>query len=142
MPTQATVLYDGSCAFCRKSVSLLMPLDWLGVFAFRDARDEGNWPADAREPLSHDRLMEEMHVVTPDGRVFAGFRAFRWIAGRMPGLWLVVPLMYLPGAAFVGQKAYLKIAASRYKLVPCKDGVCELPPRPAKAKAGAEAGSA
>jgi predicted DCC family thiol-disulfide oxidoreductase YuxK len=71
-----------------------------------------------------------MHVVTPDRkRAFAGFAAFRYIAGRVPLLIGLMPLMYLPGVPEIGQRAYLWVAKNRFNLVPCKDGVCSLPQR-------------
>jgi predicted DCC family thiol-disulfide oxidoreductase YuxK len=121
------VLFDGSCAFCQLSVKTLKRLDWLRRLRFQDAHDVDQWPPCA-EPLDMNRLLEEMHVVPPSRqRSHAGFRAFRWIAGRLPLLWPVVPFLYLPGAAWIGHRAYLWVARNRYSLVPCKDGVCQIP---------------
>jgi predicted DCC family thiol-disulfide oxidoreductase YuxK len=121
------VLYDGQCAFCRKSVSILKRLDWGHHLTFQDCRDASKLPA-TEPPLQPDRLIEEMHLVTPDHKgVYAGFRAFRWIAARLPMTWALVPLMYLPGIPQLGQKIYLWVAKNRFKLVPCHDGVCQIP---------------
>ncbi|VTS05167.1 thiol-disulfide oxidoreductase DCC family protein [Tuwongella immobilis] len=126
---QGIVLFDGTCAFCRKSISILKKLDWRGKLQYQDATDQAHWPT-TETPLQMSRLMEEMHVVTPDRkRVFAGFRAFRWIAGRLPLLMPLVPFFYIPGVPQLGQRIYLLIAKYRYQLVPCHDGVCSLPPR-------------
>lgn len=125
--TRAVVLFDGQCAFCRKSVEILQRLDWRGRLRFQDARDRTGWPP-TLVPLREDRLMEEMHLVPPRGdRVYHGFGAFRWMAWRLPLLWLVAPLLYLPGVPYLGQRLYLWIARRRYRLVPCHDGVCTLP---------------
>jgi predicted DCC family thiol-disulfide oxidoreductase YuxK len=121
------VLFDGSCRFCQFSVKLLRRLDWLKRLRFQDAHEKEKWPPSA-VPLGMDKLMEEMHVVPPDRqRAYAGYRAFRWIAGRLPLLWPIVPLLFLPGVPWMGNQVYHWIARNRYKLVPCKDGVCELP---------------
>src|SRR4051794_36979541 len=88
---QAVVLYDGACRFCRLSVGILARLDWWHRLHFQSARS-GELPA-SEVPLSRRRLLEEMHVLTPDRkRVHTGFGAFRWIAWRLP---LAVP----PGPA-------------------------------------------
>lgn len=124
---RATLLFDGQCAFCRKSVSILRKLDWLKAVKYQDGRDIANLPA-TEPPLDPQRLVEEMHLVTADRRwVHHGFGAFRWMAWRMPALWLVAPFLYLPGVPRLGQKAYLWVARNRFKLMPCKDGVCSLP---------------
>jgi predicted DCC family thiol-disulfide oxidoreductase YuxK len=126
---KAVVLYDGQCRLCQRSVALLRRLDWRGRLAFRDARDPSGRPT-SPAPLKLDRLLFEMHVVTPDRRrVFAGFDAFRWIAGRLPALWLLVPLLYVPGVPTLGRRIYLWVAKNRYNLVPCADGQCALPRR-------------
>jgi predicted DCC family thiol-disulfide oxidoreductase YuxK len=127
---RAVVLYDGQCAFCRKSVEILRRLDWRDRLLFRNARDRSDWPRDL-PPLSEDRLVEEMHLVTPGrDRVFHGFGAFRWMAWRLPLLWFAAPLLYIPGIPQLGQRLYLWIARRRFHLVPCHDGVCSLPAPP------------
>jgi hypothetical protein len=69
-----------------------------------------------------------MHVLTPDGRrVYHGFAALRWLAWRLPLLWPLAPLLYLPGIPSLGQRLYLWIARNRFRLVPCHGGVCTLP---------------
>ena len=69
---RAIVLYDGQCPLCRATVRLLQRLDWLRQLHFQDCRRVDEWPP-APVPLSLDRLLEEMHVITPDRRrVYAG----------------------------------------------------------------------
>ncbi len=127
--TSATVLYDGACPFCTFSVGILKKLDWLRKLHFQNARDTKHLP-ESDVPLVPKRLIEEMHLVTPGGKdVHAGFKAFRWMSWRLPATWLLAPLLYIPGIPWLGQKVYLWIAKNRFKLVPCKDGVCAIPPR-------------
>jgi len=126
---KAVVLYDGACPFCTMSIRFLKKLDWFGSLHPQNCRDTKNLPP-CDEPLVPKRLIEEMHVVTPDRKqAFAGFRAFRWMSWKLPALWTIAPLLYVPGVPWLGQKIYLWIAANRFKLVPCKDGVCTVPGR-------------
>jgi predicted DCC family thiol-disulfide oxidoreductase YuxK len=126
---KAIVLYDGECPLCQRSVAILKRLDWLGRLRFQDARDREHLPA-SEVPLDPERLLVEMHLLTPDRkRVYAGFAAFRWIAGRLPLLSAIVPLLYLPGVPWLGQKVYRWVARNRFDLVPCHDGQCAVPPR-------------
>jgi predicted DCC family thiol-disulfide oxidoreductase YuxK len=121
------VLYDGQCPLCLRSVALLKRLDWLGQLRYIDARDRQQWPA-SDTPLDPERLLQEMHVLTPDGRhVYHGFAALRWIAWRLPLLWPLAPLLYIPGVPRLGQRLYLWVARNRFRLVPCHGGVCTLP---------------
>jgi predicted DCC family thiol-disulfide oxidoreductase YuxK len=122
----AQVLYDGQCPLCRKSVELLKSLDWLHRLSYVNVRDPAEVPR-CDPPLDPDRLLEEMHLLTPDGRhVYHGFTAFRWMAWRLPLLWPLLPFLYLPGMATLGQRAYLWVARNRFHLVPCHGGVCTL----------------
>ncbi len=128
-PGQAVVLYDGDCPFCRKSVGILKKLDWLGRLAYQSAREPDRLPPSA-VPLDPQRLIEEMHVLTPDRqRAYAGYRAFRWIAWRLPATWLVAPFLDLPGVPWLGNKVYRWVAKNRFQIVPCDEGGCPVPPR-------------
>jgi predicted DCC family thiol-disulfide oxidoreductase YuxK len=123
---RASVVYDGHCALCRKSVALLQRLDWLGVLSYVNARDSESV---SRLSLSvgNGRLLEEMHLLTPGGaRLLSGFRAFRWMAWRLPLLWVLAPFLYLPGVPALGQRLYLWVARNRFRLVPCHGGVCTI----------------
>lgn len=127
---QAQVIYDGQCPLCLKSVDYLKKLDWLGYLTYLNARESERIPL-REPPLDRERLLQEMHLLTPDGRkVFHGFGAFRWMAWRLPPLWVMVPFLYLPGVPELGQFVYLWVARNRFRLVPCHGGVCALPPRP------------
>jgi predicted DCC family thiol-disulfide oxidoreductase YuxK len=84
-----------------------------------------------------------MHVLSADGRrVYHGFAALRWLAWRLPLLWPVAPLLYVPGVAGLGQRLYLWVARNRFRLVPCHGGVCTVGPPTMKAAGprGGEAG--
>jgi len=126
-PEKAVVLYDGDCPFCRKSVAILKRLDWLDRLHGQNARDTDRLPP-SREPLELPRMLEEMHVVTPDRtRALAGFRAFRWMAWRLPPTVVLAPFLYLPGVLWLGNRVYRWVAKNRYSLVPCDDGGCRVP---------------
>src|SRR6266496_6195424 len=90
------VLFDGRCPLCQRSVRILKRLDWLHHFHFQDCRDIANLPK-TDVPLDTEQLLEQMHLLTPDRkRAYAGFRAFRWMAWRIPVTWWLAPLLYLP----------------------------------------------
>lgn len=126
---KAVVLYDGECPLCQRAIRSVKRLDWLKRLHFQNCRDTAKWPPSA-VPLDLGHMLEEMHLVTPDRkRVYVGFRAFRWMAWRMPMTLPFAPFLYLPGVPWLGNKVYLWIAKRRYNLVPCKDGVCALPLR-------------
>jgi predicted DCC family thiol-disulfide oxidoreductase YuxK len=123
---QSVVLYDDECGFCRRSVAHLRRLDWRHKLHFQSARDGEHLTAGAA-PLDQQRLLEEMHVVTPDRtRAHAGFEALRWIAWRLPLTMPLAPLLYVPGVRWLGDKVYRWVARNRFGLVPCEGGACRL----------------
>jgi len=129
MSAKAIVLYDGDCPLCRKTTSILKRLDWLHQLKFHNCRDTVGIPANSAH-LEPARMIAEMHVLTPDRKnALSGFRAVRWIAGRVPVMWPIYPLLFIPGMPKLGQRIYLWIARNRFRLVPCRDGVCTIPPR-------------
>jgi predicted DCC family thiol-disulfide oxidoreductase YuxK len=126
-PGLGVVLFDGDCAFCQRSIAILKKLDWLHRLHYQSAREVDHLPP-CEEPLVQEKLIEEMHVVTPDRRrAYAGFRAFRWIAWRLPLTVLTAPLLYLPGVPWLGNKVYRWVAKHRFQLVPCNAGECKVP---------------
>jgi predicted DCC family thiol-disulfide oxidoreductase YuxK len=97
---------------CRRSRRALERLDGAGRLSFVDVHD----PAQAEvlfPRLRWEDLMEEMHVIDPEGGVTRGFFAFRTIASVLPALWLVWPLLYVPGVPWVGQRVYRFVAGNR-----------------------------
>lgn len=118
MSTKALVLYDGDCGFCVSSVARLRRLDWLGRLRYANARDP---LVLARHPqVDSHKAMERLHVVPPAGRpVLEGFHAFRWLAGRLPALWPLWPLLWVPGVPAMGTRTYDLVARKRFGLGSC-----------------------
>ena len=122
--TQHRALYDGDCAFCRKSLDLVKRLDWLGRLAYVNVREDQ--PLLHAPPVAGAPLLEQMHVLTAGGRLVGGYRAVRWLAWRLPLLWPIAPLLYLPGVTQLGDRLYRWVARNRFRLVPCQHGVCSI----------------
>jgi predicted DCC family thiol-disulfide oxidoreductase YuxK len=109
----ATLLYDGSCRLCRGTISVIGALDLLRRVRSLDVHTD--WPriADQLPSLTQHACLAEMHVVSPDGRVWLGFDAYRALAWWIPLGWLALPVLYLPGVRPLGRRIYGRIAASR-----------------------------
>ena len=131
------VVFDGDCEFCRSAALLLRSMDSLKLLRFLDYHDPDElrqvpsvafedaddavivvpqpWPSRRRGRLEVD-TRAEWPESTVDARQFAGFYGFRQIARRVPSLWGLVPLMYIPGVNLVGERVYASIAAKRRTL--------------------------
>ena len=113
---QATLLYDGACGLCSRTAALVRSLDCRGhVWLLDVASDWLN--VERRYPfLRRDDCLSEIHLVAPDGRVTAGFDAFRALLRVLPLTWPLLPLLYVPGARAVGRRVYRAMARHRARV--------------------------
>lgn len=87
--------------------------------------------ADARERFPQVRpedARRELHLVAPDGTLYAGAAAVRETLLRLPTLRMLGEFLCLPGAMFVARPLYALIARNRYLLSgradACEGDVC------------------
>lgn len=73
-------------------------------------------------------LMDKMHVVAPDGRIFKGAAAIARVAALTPIVGKLALLYYVPGIRQLADFGYAQIAKRRYRLnaKDCADGTCKL----------------
>jgi predicted DCC family thiol-disulfide oxidoreductase YuxK len=112
-PGKLAILYDGSCDMCRASMLGVRNFDKSGLIEPLDLHDpaaRSQFPA-----LDLDDLLEELHAVDDRGTIFRGARAINEILRRQDGVtgWLAY-LWYLPGYAWLADRQYKRIAATRY----------------------------
>lgn len=120
------VIYDGECRFCRGQVERLKRFDSGGKLTFislHDSRLRKRYP-----DLSHDELMRQMYVVTPEGKKFGGAAAVRYLTRKLPSLYWLMPLMHIPFTLPVWQWGYNQVAKRRYKLAGkvCDGDTCSI----------------
>ena len=127
MSERALVFYDGDCRFCVASVDRIRALDWRRRLSYANARDPellALYPQVDRE-----KALARLQLVPAGGSpVHEGFYAFRWLAGRLPLLWILWPFLWLPGAAFLGTRLYDLVARNRFAFGTCETGACEIEP--------------
>lgn len=102
------MIYDGRCGFCFRSMVWFLSFDGLGQIRTRDFRTNPS-------PVVSDEKMEKaLYLVLPDGRALPGFEAYRYVVPRVPGLWWMVPLFYVPVLSrLIGTPVYNWIATHR-----------------------------
>lgn len=109
-----TVIFDGACGICRQSVDLLRRWDREQVLRYVPFQDEA---AVARFGIALPALAAAMHLVLPDGRVYAGADAAPQLLRLLPGKrWLAWPFA-VPGVLPLARRVYAWIAARRRCLV-------------------------
>ena len=112
-PGKLAILYDGSCEMCRASIDGIRQFDNSGAIEPLDLHHE---EVRAQFPeLKLEKLLEELHAVDESGRVYRGARAINEILRRQNGLkGYLAYLWYVPGYAWLADRQYKRIAASRY----------------------------
>lgn len=97
------VAYDGACAPCRQTVSVLRDLDLASKLAFVDVA-----------PPARGGHVSGSHVVVGTRGDMDGLRRLAW---ALPAAWPLAPLLYVPGTRWLGRRllsamAHLRAAAS------------------------------
>jgi predicted DCC family thiol-disulfide oxidoreductase YuxK len=113
-PPGPTLIYDGECGLCRQAVGLLKRWDREQALRFVPFQDG---PAVARFGIALPALAAAMHLVLPDGRVYAGADAAPELLRLFPGKRWLAWLFRVPGVPPLARLSYAWIAARRHCLV-------------------------
>jgi predicted DCC family thiol-disulfide oxidoreductase YuxK len=120
------LVYDGSCRMCRRAAAVVLALDWAQRVRPLSLSD---WQAVSRAhpDLDRDACIRDMHVVDAGGRVTTGYSAYRVLCPRLPLVAWITPLLYVPPVAWLGRRAYRRIADRRLR-DGCGDAACPVHP--------------
>ncbi len=106
------LVYDGNCGICKKIVVAFRSLMPIGSVKFVNGLDRIELEASALGWLDRSATVRDLHVVC-DGRVYVGFEAYRRLARRVPVLWPLLPLLWLPPIPKTGRLIYSRFATRR-----------------------------
>jgi predicted DCC family thiol-disulfide oxidoreductase YuxK len=112
--TRWIALYDGHCRFCTKQARQLEKLvgaKRVELVSFQDEGVLGRFPG-----VTHEACMQRMHVVRPDGRVFAAAEAVARAITLLPVVGWVGFLYYVPGLRQLAELGYRIVAKNRYRI--------------------------
>jgi predicted DCC family thiol-disulfide oxidoreductase YuxK len=126
-PEADVVIWDGKCNFCRSQVARLRWFDRRSQLAYVSLHDPR--VAERYPDLSYQQLMDQLWLVTHDGRRLGGADAGRYLSRKIFGLWWLAPLLHIPGSMPLWRWIYQKVAQRRYRLLggACDaDGTCHV----------------
>jgi predicted DCC family thiol-disulfide oxidoreductase YuxK len=105
------MIYDGECGFCKRSMAWFLAFDGLKQISIR------NFRANPSPVVPSEHVEKASYLVLRGGRALPGFYAYRYVALRVPGLWWLVPLFYVPVfSRLFGSPIYNWIASNRSRL--------------------------
>ena len=124
------LLYDDKCPMCTFQMRTLTWLDWFNTITMVPISHK---MAHTLAPdISRENLLEAIHCVSKQGRLFRGARALRFIGMRLV---LGAPLalvLWVPGVIQVAELAYQWVSRNRHLLsrfFGCKEACSILPAR-------------
>lgn len=116
---QPTLIYDGECGICQRSVAILKRWDREHVLRFVPFQEGA---AVARFGIALPALAAAMHLILPDGRVYSGADAVPVLLRLFPRRRWLVPLFWIPGVLRIARRLYAWIARRRHCLVRGMEG--------------------
>ena len=125
-PNGFVVIFDGHCRFCLANMRVLRSIDGdrLAYVSLHEPMVREKWP-----DLTHEMLMKQIYVIDGDGHRHGGAAAFRFLSRHLPWLWILAPLLHIPGSLPVWQLLYKQIARIRYRfgrIQPCDGDACAI----------------
>ena len=126
--TQHILLYDGECPMCIFQMKVLSWLDWFSVLALVPLSDPR--AQEIAPQLTREDLLEAIHCITPQGRIYRGARAIRFVGMRLPLLVPVALFLWIPGVIILAEIIYRWVSKNRLllsRVFGCKDACVLLP---------------
>ena len=124
------VLYDGECPMCIFQMKVLSWLDWSGALALVPLSDPR--AQEIAPQLQREDLQEAIHCVTPDGCVYRGARAIRFVGMRLLLLVPVALFLWIPGVIVLAEIIYRWVSRHRQlfsRVFGCKGACAVMPAR-------------
>jgi predicted DCC family thiol-disulfide oxidoreductase YuxK len=112
-PRVGWVLYDGGCGFCFRWVHFWEKIIERRGFALKDlqcARDDGSLEI----PLQ--KLLDDILVLSRDGKVQSGADAYLFVARRIWWAWPLYAIFRLPGFNGMLWQGYRWFNRNRYRI--------------------------
>ncbi|WP_173918396.1 thiol-disulfide oxidoreductase DCC family protein [Halobacillus sp. Marseille-Q1614] len=107
------VFYDARCPFCYYLKKTLRRLDWrkkIKWVSIQEVEKSEGYPY-----LKGRNISEEIHLLTNQGQVAAGFDAVRLLLLQLPPVSIFGLLSYLPPVNLIGPPFYRWFSSHRYE---------------------------
>lgn len=119
-----TVIFDGECGFCQRSIKLGKRLDWLHRMDWRARLEPGL--KETFPQLSDEETQRRMVSIRQDGKAYGGFFAVRDIMVHLPLTFVPALILYVPGISLLGVTVYKWIATHRHHFGGKSENSCSM----------------
>lgn len=106
--------FDGNCILCIRTIGIIHRLDIFGRIQPIDFRND-----EESQLTGIDLAQAEKEIMLQkrDATWVGGFKAFRFMALRLPLLWSLVPFLYIPVVTYFAEIVYKLVAANRKNIL-------------------------
>ncbi len=101
--------FDGNSISCVHAVGVLHRMD---IFAFLNAIDFRN-PGKTKPDLKSTKVDDQLFLQTEKGWL-CGFEALRWMSLRLPLLWIIVPLLFIPPFSWIMKQLHIFLSGKSH----------------------------
>lgn len=110
-----TLYYDGNCRLCRVLARWLSRMDVFKTVRWLAYQDRPALP----HGLSWEDVERAAFLESGGPKLHEGFYAFRMLALRIPLLFPLTPILWLPGVNIIGSRVYRLVARNRRSFFGC-----------------------
>ena len=122
-----TFYYDGECPLCVRVVIFLKHFDFLGAISYRSVQQIGAEDTGITD-IDNEELLLNIYGKTKSGKILKGIDVYRYAFIRMPLLFWIGILLYVPGIYHIGNLVYGWVAANRNTERCTEDNCGYIPP--------------
>jgi predicted DCC family thiol-disulfide oxidoreductase YuxK len=112
-PRVGWVLYDGGCGFCFRWVHFWEKIIGKRGFSLKDLQSAWN---DGSLKCPKEKLLDDIIVLTRDGRIESGANAYLFVTRRIWWAWPFYEIFSLPGFNWILWHGYRWFNRNRYRI--------------------------
>lgn len=109
---QITFYYDEECPLCIRAKIIISHLDFFNLVEFKGVQSYG-FKENKFKAIDKKELLDNIYSITSKGKILIGVNAYRFILLRIPLLFFIGILMYIPPFSFIARYVYSKVALNR-----------------------------
>ncbi|MGD1804890.1 hypothetical protein ACP6PL_05545 [Dapis sp. BLCC M126] len=103
---KSEILYNGLSANYIRLITFFCYFDWFKRLIYSDIEVRWQSLSQTHPHISLEESKQEIHILLPNGATRKGLFAIREILWRLPILWPLLPITYLPGVSTIVPKIY------------------------------------